>query len=71
MAMALDVFSTLLLIMNAHPQHNISIEIELMLPLAVVDGSCAFVFVVVALSMQIHCQGYPEINEIKIRLCEY
>lgn len=59
MAMALDVFSMLLLIMSAHPRHNISIVIELMLPLVVVVESCAFVFVVVGLSRQIRYQECP------------
>jgi len=67
MAMALDVSSTLLLIMSVHQLHNISIVIGLMLPLAVVDVSCVFVFVVAVLSRQIRCRGYPVIIEIKVR----
>lgn len=56
---ALDEFSTLLRIMNVHRQHNNATVIELMLPLVVVAESCAFVFAVVVLLMQIHYQVFP------------
>lgn len=58
-ATALDEFSTSLLIMNAHPLHNIAKATELTSLLAVADESCAFVFAVVALSMQIHFREFP------------
>lgn len=66
-AMALGVFSRLLLTVNVHRLHNIAREIELKLRLVVDDESCVFVFVAVVLSMRIHCQEYPARHK-KIKL---
>ena len=58
-AVALDEFSMSLRTMNAHPPHNNAIAIELMSLLVDVFESCAFVFVAVVLSMQIHFRECP------------